>query len=180
MSEVDPRPALKCSLFVNPNELFMVSQLLKKDIKPLSDPRCLVDISKAQERDYYYDYISGAHEGRFDIINKSPFPLSNQRYVAGPSFKKYSQRLPIFMESARYPVDFRIEDGLRSPDPVAKECDHNRATGKHRNLSQGVPDIAKMTERKFHAPPKPFKIPESYDPWRIKNGTDMESKFKKT
>jgi hypothetical protein len=113
----------------------MVSQLLKKDIKPLADQRCLVDINKKKDRDYYYDYIIGAHEGRFDIINKDPYPLSNHRYITAPSFKKYSQRLPVFTETARYPVDFRIEDGLKSPDPVSKELDLNRATGKHRNLS---------------------------------------------
>lgn len=39
---------------------------------------------------------------------------------------------------------------------MSNELDLNKATGKHRNLSQGVPDLSKMAQRKFHAPPKPF------------------------
>jgi hypothetical protein len=54
----------------------MVSQFLKQDVKPITDPRCLTNYQKKSERDYYYDYIAGAHEGRFDMINKMPFPLT--------------------------------------------------------------------------------------------------------
>jgi hypothetical protein len=64
----------------------MVAQYLKSDIKPITDPRCLVDYQKMQDRDFYYDYISGAHEGRFDNINKLPEPLTNIRHIAAPSF----------------------------------------------------------------------------------------------
>ncbi|TNV81186.1 hypothetical protein FGO68_gene4482 [Halteria grandinella] len=174
------RTIIKGQLQIDANELYMVSQYLKRDVKPLADPRCLVDYQKNQDRDFYYDYIAGAHEGRFDNINRLPHPLTNIRHIAAPSFTKSSRRQPLFLSSAKYPIDYRIESGLRSPDPLSQEFDQNKATGRHRNLSQGIPDLSKMSIRKFHAPPKPFKIPDSYDPWRIKNASELQSKFKKT
>ena len=36
-----------------------------------------------------------------------------------------------------------------------------------------------MSIRKFHAPPKCFKIPDSYDPWKIKRASEQQI-YKKT
>ena len=112
----------------------------------------MIDYKRKADRDYYYDYIAGAHEGRFDMINKMPEPLSMIKHIGIPDFKKHSKRKPLFLSSARYPVDYRVENGLRSPDILRDELDYNNVTGKHRNLSHGVPDLSKMTKRKFHAP----------------------------
>ena len=101
------------------------------------------------------------------MINKSPFPLSQIKHMAVPSFKKYSRRKPLFLSSARYPIDYRIDSGLQSPDPCNNEQDFNQALGKLRNLSTGIPEFAKMTKRKELNMAKPFKIPESYDPWKL-------------
>lgn len=87
-----PRNVIKGHLQIDANELFMVSQYLKQDIKPMNDPRCLIDYSRKPDRDYYYDYIAGPHEGRFDNINRLPHPLTNIRHVGGPSFKQTSRR----------------------------------------------------------------------------------------
>lgn len=142
----------KKMLSLNADELHLVSRFLNKDVKPLADPRCLVDLEKNQDRDFYYDYISGAHEGRFDIFNNNPKNLSQYKELPAPSFKKYSKRKPLFLSSARFPIDYRIENGLKSPDPCKNEKEENKATGKHRNLSMGVPEFEKMAQRKFHAP----------------------------
>ena len=81
------------SLQVNSDELFMMSRFLSKDVKAPSDPRCLIDYAKNQDRDYYYDYIPGAHEGRFDNINKMPKTLTKfGKHVAAPSFQKVTKR----------------------------------------------------------------------------------------
>lgn len=37
-----------------------------------------------------------------------------------------------------------------------------------------------MSKRKFHAPPKPFQMPDSYDPWRVKHASELQSKYRKT
>ena len=37
-----------------------------------------------------------------------------------------------------------------------------------------------MSKRKFHADPKPFMIPDTYDYYRLMRGNDAISKFKKT
>jgi hypothetical protein len=66
----------KKMMSLDADEMHLVSRFLSKDIKPLDDPRCLVDIDKNQDRDFYYDYIAGAHEGRFDIFNNNPKYLS--------------------------------------------------------------------------------------------------------
>jgi len=115
--------------------MHLVSRFLSKDIKPLADPRCLIDYERNQDRDFYYDYIAGAHEGRFDIFNRNPKLLTQFKHVAIPYFKKYSKRKPLFLSSARYPIDYRIENGQKSPDPCKNELEGNNATGKHRNLS---------------------------------------------
>jgi hypothetical protein len=65
---------------VNADELFIVSRYLSRDVEAPSDPRCMIDIEKAKERDFYYDYIAGPHEGRFDIFNRDPFPLTQNKY----------------------------------------------------------------------------------------------------
>ena len=52
------------------------------------------------------------------------------------------------------------------------EGEGNRAIGKLRNLSQGIPEFSKMTMRKELNPKKPFKIPESYDPWKLSQGIE--------
>ncbi len=111
----------KKMLSLNADELHLVSRFLSKDVKPLADPRCLVDLEKNQDRDFYYDYISGAHEGRFDIFNNNPKNLSQYKELPAPSFKKYSRRKPLFLSSARFPIDYRIENGLKSPDPCKNE-----------------------------------------------------------
>ena len=113
----------------------MVSQYLKQDVKPLSDPRCLINYKKNADRDFYYDYIAGAHEGRFDIINKMPEPLTNVKHIAIPNFEKYAHRRPLYSLNAKYPIDFRVESGNQSPDPLSNELDQAKATGRHRNLS---------------------------------------------
>ena len=43
-----------------------------------------------------------------------------------------------------------------------------------------MPDLSKMSKRKFHSSPKPFKMPESYDPWKIKHAAELQSGFRKT
>jgi hypothetical protein len=91
--------------------MFMVSQFLAKDLVPPKDPRCMIDIKKKGERTFYTDFLAGAHEGRFDNINKSPEPLTNNLHVASPTFKKYASRPPLFSNTAKYPIDFRIENG---------------------------------------------------------------------
>ena len=137
-----------------------------------SDPRCLIDYSKNRDRDYYYDYLTGAHEGRFDMINKNPYPLSQFKHLAIPSFKKYSKRKPLFLSSAKYPIDYRIDSGLQSIDPINNEHDFNNALGKFRNLSTGIPEFGKMTKRKELNIRKPFVIPEGYDPWKLSKGIE--------
>lgn len=141
------RSLIKGPLQVNAKEIFMVSQFLAKDVLPPRDPRCLIDIKKKGQRRFYTDFIPGPHEGRFENINRSPEPLTNQPHVASPMFKKYARRPPLFQNTTKYPIDFRLEAGDRSPDPLSSELDQNRATGRHRNLSQGVPDLSKMTKR---------------------------------
>ena len=84
-------------LSLNADELHLVSNFLGKDVKPLADPRCLVDLERNQDRDFYYDYIAGAHEGRFDIFNNNPKNLSQYRELPAPRFKKYSTRKPLFL-----------------------------------------------------------------------------------
>ena len=99
---------------MNAKEMFMVSQYLNQDVKAPSDPRCLVDIKKKVDRDFYTDYIAGAHEGRFEILNRMPFPLTSQAYIKSiksPQFKKYSGRRSLFLSSARFPIDYRIDSG---------------------------------------------------------------------
>ena len=157
----------KKTMSLNADELHLVSRFLSKDIKPIADPRCLVDIERNKERDYYSDYIAGPHEGRFDIFNRNPRVLSQFRELPAPSFKKYSKRKPLFLSSARFPIDYRIENGVRSPDPCNNELEENKATGKHRNLQNGVLEFGKMQIRKFHAAPKPFMMPDSYDYYRL-------------
>ena len=168
------------NLIVDADELHMVAQYLKKDVPAPSDLRCLINYSRKPDRDFYSDYIPGAHEGRFDNINKMPEPLTQQKHISGPSFKKNSHRQPLYNETAKYPIDFRINSGQVSPDPMRNELEHTQVTGKHRILSIGIPDLSKMCERKFHSDPKSFQIPDSYDPWKIMKASEQESKFKKT
>ena len=113
------------------------------------------------------------------MFNNNPKNLSQYHQLPAPSFKKYSKRKPLFLSSARFPIDYRIETGQQSPDPCRNELEENKATGKHRNLSGGVPEFGKMALRKFHAPPKPFMIPDSYDYYRLQRGNEAISKFKK-
>jgi len=114
----------------------------------------MINYAKKPDRDYYYDYIEGPHEGRFESINKDPEVLS--RHIAIPRFERQSKRKPLFLSSARYPVDYRIEGGERSPDPVKNEGEGNRAVGRLRNLSQGIQEFSKMSRRKELNPKKPF------------------------
>ena len=81
----------------------------------------MIDYSKKPDRDYYYDYLQGAHEGRFDLINKDPYPLTQFKHMAIPSFKRYSKRKPLFLSSAKYPIDYRIDSGLEQVDPCRNE-----------------------------------------------------------
>ena len=69
---------------------------------------------------------------------------------------------------------------MKSPDPCNSELEQNKVTGRHRNLSQGVADFSKISKRKFHADPKPFQIPDSYDPWKLQRGSEVQGKFRKT
>ena len=71
----------------------------------------MISYQKKADRDYYYDYIAGPHEGRFENINKDPAVLSTIRHLAIPSFRRESKRKPLFLSSARYPIDYRIEGG---------------------------------------------------------------------
>ena len=92
--------------------------------------------------------------------------------MAVPSFRKYSKRRPLFLSSARYPIDYRIDTGLQSPDPCKNEYDLNQAIGKMRNLSNGIPEFSKMTKRQAMNNNTSFKIPEAYDPWKLSKGID--------
>lgn len=120
------KTVLKGNLEVDAKELFMVQQFLRQnynDTETIINPKCLVDLKKKGDRDFYYDYIAGAHEGRFDNINKLPTPLTNMKHVPATYFKKDSNRQPLFLQSAKFPIDYRIESGYKSPDPCAIEAD---------------------------------------------------------
>ena len=67
-------------------------------MKPINNPKCLINYKLKADRDYYYDHIPGAHEGRFDIINKTPLQLTNFKRLGAPSFFHYSRRGPLFVE----------------------------------------------------------------------------------
>ena len=82
---------------MNADELFIVQRYLSQDVPAPQDLRCLIDYAKKRERDFYSDYLTGAHEGRFDMINKDPYPLSQLKHMAIPSFRKYSKRKPLFL-----------------------------------------------------------------------------------
>lgn len=170
----------KGNLIVDADELHMVGQFLKQDVPAPSDLRCLINYNRKPERNYYTDFLSGAHEGRFDNINKMPEPLTKYgKHISGPSFKKRSHRQPLYNENAKYPIDFRINSGLASPDPLRNEIEHAQVTGKHKILSIGIPDLSKMCERKFYSNQKSFLMPDSYDPWKIMKAAEQQSKFKK-
>jgi len=83
-----PKKRFRTKLQVNADELFIVQRYLSQDVPAPSDPRCLINYAKNKDRDFYSDYLEGAHEGRFEMINKDPFPLSQFRHMAIPSFKK--------------------------------------------------------------------------------------------
>lgn len=85
------------------DKLYKLSMFLEKKSlqnntqRETQEKGCLIDYSKIKDRDFYYEYIKGPHEGRFENINKLPKYITQSKYVSSPDFTKYTKR-PAFVQ----------------------------------------------------------------------------------
>jgi len=70
----------------------------------------LIDYNKKKDRDFYYEYIKGAHESRFETLK-----VMSHKHISSPDFKRTTKRMP-FIKLEKIPRDFsKPTEGSENP-----------------------------------------------------------------
>ena len=101
-------------------------------------PKVLIDYNKRRDRDFYYEYIKGAHESRFESVKSMSF-----KHVSSPDFKRTTKRRP-FIQLEKLPRDFS-KPSSREASLIPGMPKYEPKYGlTQRDLTVGIPYFSRM------------------------------------